>query len=82
MPTYYYVQNQGKLIMQSRENDQKFQFRQICETKNKKNCYGRFWEKYQSVWFSASLETFSRISPNQVFFSKILLGHFSTFIVP
>ena len=26
MPTYHYVQNQGKLIMQSRENDQKPQF--------------------------------------------------------
>ena len=27
MPTYHYVQNQGKLMMQSRENDQKPQFR-------------------------------------------------------
>ena len=26
MPTYHYVQNQGKLIMQSRENSQKSQF--------------------------------------------------------
>ena len=26
MSTYHYVQNQGKLIMQSRENDQKPQF--------------------------------------------------------
>ena len=26
MPTYHYVQNQGKLLMQSRENGQKPQF--------------------------------------------------------
>ena len=37
---------------------------------------------YQSVWFWANLETFSRISPNQYFFSKIQLRDFSTFIVP
>ena len=42
----------------------------------------RFWEKYESVWFWANLETFSRISPNQDFFSKIRLSYFSTFIVP
>ena len=29
MPTYHYVQNQGKLKMQSRENGQKFQFGQF-----------------------------------------------------
>ena len=28
MSTYHYVQNQGKLMMQSRENDQKPQFGQ------------------------------------------------------
>ena len=37
--------------------------------------------KYRSVWFWANLETFSRISPNQEFFSKIFLSDFSTFIV-
>ena len=31
MPTYHYVQNQGKLIMQSRENGQKPQFGQFFE---------------------------------------------------
>ena len=29
MPTYHYVQNQGKLMMQSRKNGQKRQFGQI-----------------------------------------------------
>ena len=29
-------------------------------------------EKYQSIWIWANLETFTRISPNQEFFSKIL----------
>ena len=29
MPTYHYVQNQGKLMMQSRENGQKLQFGQF-----------------------------------------------------
>ena len=41
-----------------------------------------FWEKYQSVWFWANLETFSGISPNQDFFSKIRLCNSSTFRVP
>ena len=31
MPTYYYVQNQGNLIMQSRENSQKPQFGQFFD---------------------------------------------------
>ena len=31
MPTYHYVQNQGKLMMQSRENDQKPQFGQFFD---------------------------------------------------
>ena len=31
MPTYHYVENQGKLIMQSRENDQKFQLGQFFD---------------------------------------------------
>ena len=40
------------------------------------------FEKNISVWFWANLEIFSRISPNQEFFSKIRLCDFSTFIVP
>ena len=31
MPTYHYVQNQGKLTIQSRENDQKPQFEQFFD---------------------------------------------------
>ena len=31
MSSYHYVQNQGKLIMQSRENDQKPQFGQFFD---------------------------------------------------
>ena len=31
MPTYHYVQNQGKLTMQSRENGQKPQFGQFFD---------------------------------------------------
>ena len=31
MPTYHYVQNQGKLIMQSQENGQKPQFGQFFD---------------------------------------------------
>ena len=31
MPTYHYVQNQGKLILQSRENGQKPQFGQFLD---------------------------------------------------
>ena len=33
MPTYHYVQNQGRLTMQSRENDQKPQIGQFFEVK-------------------------------------------------
>ena len=47
-----------------------------------KKSLDRFWEKYQSVWFWANLETLSRISPIQEFFSKIRLCGISTFIVP
>ena len=31
MPTYHYVENQGKLMMQSRENGQKPQFEQFFD---------------------------------------------------
>ena len=31
MPTYHYVQNQGKLMIQSRENGQKPQFGQFFD---------------------------------------------------
>ena len=40
------------------------------------------WFKKITVWFWANLETFSRISANQEFFSKIRLCDFSTFTVP
>ena len=50
-------------------------------TKTKK-IVATVFEKNISVWFWAILETFSRISPNQEFFSKLRFCHFSTFIVP
>ena len=100
MPTYHYVQNQGKLKMQSRENGQKPKFGlffddievkylQIAnflvlpsiQAKNQKIVTAVF-EKNISVWFWTNLETFSRISPNLDFFSKIRLCDFSAFIVP
>ena len=31
MPTYHYVQNQGKLMIESQENDQKPQFGQFFD---------------------------------------------------
>ena len=31
MPTYHYVEDQGKLMMQSRENGQKLQFGQFFD---------------------------------------------------
>ena len=37
MPTYHYVQNQGKGIMQSRENGQKPQFGQFFLTISRSN---------------------------------------------
>ena len=40
------------------------------------------FDKNISVWFWANFETFSRISLNQEFFSKICLCDFSTFTVP
>ena len=38
IPTYYYVQNQGKLVMQSRENGQKPQF-------------GQFFDNFEAKYF-------------------------------
>ena len=38
--------------------------------KTKKILTAVFWEKYESVWFWANLETFLQISPNQEFFFK------------
>ena len=35
-----------------------------------KKIVSRFWEKYQSVWFGANLENFSRTPPNEEFFFK------------
>ena len=40
------------------------------------------FEQNISFRFWANLETFSRISPDQYFFSKMWLCHFSAFIVP
>ena len=54
----------------------------LTSGQNPKKSFERFWEKYQRVWFWANLETLLWISPNQEFFSKIRLCHFSTFIVP
>ena len=45
-----------------------FQLKVIFSTNFKpktKKIVSCFWEKYQSVWLWANLETFSRISPNQ-----------------
>ena len=50
MPIYYYVQNQGKLMMQSRENSQKPQFGQFVDD---------FEFKYlQSAYFSEKQVSF------------------------
>ena len=40
MPTYYYVQNQRKLTMQSRENGQKPRF---------EKCFNNFGVKYLQI---------------------------------
>ena len=46
MPTYHYVQNKGKLMMQSRENGQKPQFGQFFDDfKAKYPKIGNFSEK-------------------------------------
>ena len=89
MLTYYYEQNHGKLRMQSHENGQKPQFWQFLDDFEVKylQIAHFFWKigliKIEGFWeFWANLETFLRISPNQEFFSKIQLCHFSIFIVP
>ena len=41
MPTYHYVQNQGELMMQSRENGQKPQFGEF---------FDKFEVKYFQIW--------------------------------
>ena len=47
-----------------------------------KKIFRAVFEKNISAWFWSNLETFSQIPPNHELFSKILLCHFSTFIVP
>ena len=44
MPTYHYVQNQGKLMMQSRENGQKHQFAQIYDNFEISTNCNFFWK--------------------------------------
>ena len=49
MPTYHYVQNQGKLMKQSRENGQKSQFGQFFDDFEAKYLeIAKFSEKYFS----------------------------------
>ena len=89
MPTYHYVQNEGKLMMQSRENGEEPQLGKFFDDFEAKYLeIANFSEKcfiqieghiYTNFW--ANLETFSRISPNQELFLKIRLCDFSTFIV-
>ena len=50
MPTYYYVQNQGKQIMQSQENGQKLQFGQFSDDFQAKYLeISNFSKKYASM---------------------------------
>ena len=83
--------NLGNFLTISRSNISKFQILLINGFHSTWRSYlvptsgqkpKKSFETYQSVWFWANLETFSRISPNQEFSSKIRLCHFSTFIVP
>ena len=105
MPTYYHVQDKGKLIMQSREKTKNLNLGNFSTISRPniptlqfflKNRFYSNWRSYVvltsgqkpkkivravfekniSVWFWANLETFSRISPNQEFFSKIRLSLF------
>ena len=50
MPTYHYVQNQEKLMMQSRENGQKHQFGQFFDDFEVKSLQiANFSEKWVSL---------------------------------
>ena len=86
MPTYHYVQNQGKLNMQSQKNGQKPQLEQfflenrfhsnwrsylvLTQGQKPKKLLEPFLRKISKWLFWANMETFSRISPNQEFFFK------------
>ena len=68
MPTYHYVENQGKLIMQSRENDQKFQLGQF---------FDHFEVKYFQCWYFFLSLTFQCV----LIVLFVFLVHFSLKIV-
>ena len=74
MPTYHFVQNQGKLMMQSRENGQKPQFGQF---------FGDFKAKYQQIFWKIGFIQIEGQKPKkslQSFLKKIskclILGYF------
>ena len=74
MPTYHFVQNQGKLMMQSRENGQKPQFGQFS---------GYFKAKYQQIFWKIGFIQIEGQKPKkslQLFLKKIskclILGYF------
>ena len=67
MPTYHYVQNQGKLMMQSRENDQKPQFGQFFDNFEFKNIQiANFSEKQVSFKLKVIFSTNFRPKPKKI----------------
>ena len=81
MPTYHYVQNQGKLMMQSRENDQKPQFGQFFDNFEFKNIQiANFSEKQVSfklkVIFSTNFRPKTKKIVRAVFEKNIKVSDF------
>ena len=68
MPTYHYVQNQGNLMMQSRENGQKPQFGQFFDDFEVKYLQiANFSEKYISVKLKVIVITNFRPKTKKIF---------------
>ena len=81
MPTYYYVQNRGKLMMQSRENGQKLQFRHFFDDFEVKYLeIANFFTKQFSFKLKVTFSTTFRPKTNKivraVFEENIKESHF------
>ena len=81
MPTYHYVQNQGKLMMQSRENGQKPQFGQFLDDFEVKYFqFTNFSEKWVSfklkVIFSTNFRPKTKKIVRAVFEKNIKVSNF------
>ena len=87
MPTYHYVENQGKLILQSQQNNQKPQLGQFFDDSEVKYLQiVNFFEKYVSfklkVIFSSNFRPKTKRIVRVVFEKNIKVSNFGLIWIP